>query len=100
MTVAEIVSPELVLVAEDLRPAAIAALPDRPWEVYMPPDRPDRAHPAEPPDDVSAARASRQVDLAADIIVYTIWHALLGTLLGFGIIAAVALGLLILSLFA
>ena len=45
---------------------------------------------------------SNSIDAAfvARILVYSAWHAVLGALLGVGVVLAVALGLLLLSLFA
>jgi hypothetical protein len=46
---AEPLSPELVLVCPDLRPEALAALPDRPWEAFLP------VRSVDPPQAVAAA---------------------------------------------
>ena len=47
MATASSISPELVLVSPDLADAARAALPDRPWELFVPqsPLRPPRLAP-------------------------------------------------------
>lgn len=47
----ELVSPELVLVSPQLRLKALAALPDRPWEAFLPP------RPQDPPAAIAAVRA-------------------------------------------
>jgi hypothetical protein len=97
MSVAEALSPELVLVGADLRAEAIASLPDRPLELYVRRDTvasPVRhAEPSAPPRSIDAAFIAR-------ILVYSAWHAVLGALLGVGVVLAVALGLLLLSYFA
>jgi hypothetical protein len=80
-------SPELVLVDANLRAVAIAALPDRVWEKYAPPRR------------VAIAPASTGTSgssLIRVVVLYSVWHALLGALLVCG--AMVALGLTLLAL--
>ena len=97
MSVAEALSPELVLVGADLRAEAIASLPERPLELYVRRDivvlPAPRAEPVPPPPSIDAAFIAR-------ILVYSAWHAVLGALLGVGVVLAVALGLLLLSYFA
>jgi hypothetical protein len=96
MSVAQALSPELVLVGADLRAEAIAALPDRPLELFVRRDLISPTHQEEP----SAPPPSIDVAFVTRILVYSAWHALLGALLGVGVVLAVALGLLLLSLFA
>ena len=96
MSVAQALSPELVLVGADLRAEAIAALPDRSLEPYVRRD----AIPRAPREEPSAPPASIDAAFVARILVYSAWHAVLGALLGVGVVLAVALGLLLLSLFA
>jgi hypothetical protein len=96
MSVAEALSPELVLVGADLRAEAIAALPDRSLELYIRRDTSSRAShekPSAPPVEIDVAFVTR-------VLVYSAWHAVLGALLGVGVVLAVALGLLLLSFFA
>lgn len=90
VAVAEPLSPELVLVAEDLRAAAIAALPE--------PARDSMS--LGPRHDAPVAESSHGASLVTDALRYAAWHALLGAFLGAGLIAAVVLGLFLISLFA
>jgi hypothetical protein len=89
-------SPELVLVGDEFRAEAIAALPERSWELFA-----ARGTTASrmPEDEPPGTAPSADVALIARIIVYTAWHALLGVFLGFGVVLAVVLGLLALGLF-
>lgn len=88
-------SPELVLVGADLRAEATAALPDRSLELYVRRDAVGSLTQEEAP----AAPVSIDAALVAGILVYSAWHTLLGALLGVGVVLAVALGVLVLSLF-
>jgi hypothetical protein len=99
MSVAQALSPELVLVGADLRAEAIAALPARPLELYV--DR-DTISSGAQQEERSALPPPAPIDVAfvAKVLVYCAWHALLGALLGVGIVVAVALGLLVLTLLA
>ena len=99
VAVAEPLSPELVLVAEDLRAAAIAALPD-PSRFYTSLGPHARAGAARPRDAAPVAGASREESLVASVLRYAAWHALLGAFVGFGVVAAVVFGLLLISLLA
>jgi hypothetical protein len=56
----EPLSPELVLVSPQLRLKALNALPDRPWEAFLPPSR-------EEPSPVRAAAGSRETRPAAPV---------------------------------
>jgi hypothetical protein len=104
-----VLSPELVLVDRDVRAAAIAALPERPWERFGVVDGPTPAHPTKPPAahgmtphqiPSAAVSASSGARLVAGLLVYAASQALLGVCLGLGVIIAVVLGVLTLSLFA
>jgi hypothetical protein len=97
MSVAEALSPELVLVGADLRAEAIAALPERPLELYV---RRDIVVLPAPQAEASAPPPSIDAAFIVRILVYSAWHAVLGALLGIGVVLAVALGLLLLSYFA
>jgi hypothetical protein len=99
VAVAEPLSPELVMVSEDLRAAAIAALPD-PSSFYTSLGPQARAAAALPRDDPPVAGASREASLVVGVLRYVAWHAALGAFLGFGLVAAVVLSLLIIGLFA
>ena len=59
MAAAAPISPELVLVCPDLAERARAALPDRPWEVFLPrlPLRPAASHPEPVPVAVAGTAA-------------------------------------------
>ena len=89
---AEPLSPELVLVADDLREAAIAALPARVWQLYAPAPAPEG--------DVPAAVPVGKVSVVLQALLYVAWHAVIGAFLGFGVFVTVALGLLALRLIA
>jgi hypothetical protein len=91
MAAAEPVSPELALVAEDLRAAAIAALPDVPSSLDA------RRRTDEAPDAAPATPTSRERSVVAGALWYAAWHALLGAILVVGAVAAVILGLLVLG---
>jgi hypothetical protein len=97
MPAAQALSPELVLVGADLRAEAIAALPDRSLDLYV---RRATIGSRTQPEELPATTASIDPALVARILVYSAWHALLGALLGVGVVLAVALGLLLLSVFA
>jgi hypothetical protein len=88
----EPISPELVLVADDLREAAIAALPARVWQLYAPAPTPQ--------DDVPAVVPVGTVSVVLQALLYVAWHAVIGVFLGFGVFATVVLGLLALRFFA
>jgi hypothetical protein len=97
MPAMQALSPELVLVGADLRAEAIAALPDRALDLYV---RRATIGSRTQQEELPATTASIDPALVARILVYSAWHALLGALLGVGVVLAVALGLLVLSLFA
>ena len=97
MSVAEALSPELVLVGADLRAEAIAALPDRSLELYV---RRDTISSSAKQEERPAPPPTIDVAFVTRILVYSAWHAVLGALLGVGVVLAVALGLLLLSFFA
>jgi len=90
-------SPELVLVGDELRAEAIALLPERSWELFVVRDATTAS--GTPEDEPPATVPWTDAALIASILIYTAWHALLGILLGFGVVLAVVLGLLALSLF-
>lgn len=94
MLITEQLSPELVLVDETLRAAAIAALPEYPWAIYTNGVGATRRSPAGAPP--APARPTRS--LIAGAILYTAWHALLGALLASGAVLAIAVMLLALGL--
>jgi hypothetical protein len=84
----EPLSPELVLVADDLREAAIAALPARVWQTYAP------ALTAQA--DEPAAAPLISVSIVPQMLLYIAWHALIGVFFGFGVFITVVLGLVLL----
>jgi hypothetical protein len=88
----EPLSPELVLVAEDLREAAIAALPARIWLTYAPAPTRQADAPAAPP----LLRPS----FVLQMLLYVAWHAVIGIFLGLGVFVTVVLGLVVLHLLA
>lgn len=81
-------SPELVLVGGSYRASEIAAVPERPWEMYTH----EAGSAAQGCDDVSAssAQASKRW-LAMRIALYAGWQVLLGVLLAIGAVSAFAL---------
>ncbi|SRR6266849_3173961 len=97
MSVAQALSPELVLVGADLRAEAIAALPEPPLELYV---RRDTISSSTKQEERPAPPPVIDVAFVTRILVYGAWHAVLGALLGVGVVLAVALGLLLLSFFA
>jgi hypothetical protein len=100
VAVAEPLSPELVLVAGDLRATAIAALPDPAWMLYSTSFAGRvRAREAQPREDAPAAEVWRGALIVARALGYLAWHALLGACLGVGVGAAIALALLMLDFF-
>ncbi len=88
---AEPLSPELVLVAEDLREAAIAALPAHVWQIYAPAATPQDELPAAPLGGVS---------VVLQALLYVAWHAVIGVFLGVGVFVTVVVALLALRVFA
>jgi hypothetical protein len=89
----EPLSPELVLVAEDLREAAIAALPSRVWQIYAPP-------PTSQDDAAPAAVPLTRFSVVLQVLLYAAWHAAIGVFLGLGVFVTVVLGLVALHLLA
>jgi hypothetical protein len=110
VSLAEPVSPELVLVAGDARAAAIAALPESPWLLVA-----LRGYPSGTPraptsiatgsDDADQTRmpsADEDVDRSAPsvlkaIVSYAAWHVVLGALFGIGVLTVTVVALLALS---
>jgi hypothetical protein len=88
----EPLSPELVLVADDLREAAIAALPPQVWQIYAPVPTPE--------DKAPAAVPLIRLSFVVQMLLYVAWHAVIGVFLGLGVFVTVVLGLVALHLFA
>jgi hypothetical protein len=90
MVTTDVLSPDLVLVSEDLRAEALAALPVYPWEREKP----------EPHTEAESLPAPRERPLATKIALYLAWQLLVGLLTGLGIAISIALPVLALSLVA
>jgi hypothetical protein len=97
---AEPLSPELVLVAEDLRADAIAALPALAWQLVTPVDSPSLPLGDASQDDVPPAVWSSRASVAVQVLLYAAWHTVIGFFMGLGVFATVVLCLLALRLFA
>jgi hypothetical protein len=88
----EPLSPELVLVADDLREAAIAALPPRVWQIYAP---------APTPEDKATTEVPHiRLSVVLQMFLYVAWHAVIGVFLGLGVFVTVVLGLVAIHLLA
>jgi hypothetical protein len=89
---AEPFSPELVLVAGDLRAAAMAALPDRSVEPIL-------AIVARPPSRAAtpAGSAIGPRSLVGRVVLYVLWQLMTGAAMGLGVVFAVALAVIALS---
>ncbi len=93
----EPISPELVLVAPELRTLAVAAMWQQKLELPTFAARATDAAGADAPSDVGGRIASRT---AAAILLYAAWQMVLGALFGLAAVAAVATSVLVLSLIA
>jgi len=80
----EPLSPELALVSGELRAAAIASLPERPWRSF-----------AAPPARITPIATAATRPLAVELALYALWQLLVGAMLGFGAVAAVGVAMLV-----
>jgi hypothetical protein len=90
MVTTDVLSPDLVLVSDELRAEALAALPVYPWERES----------SEPQTQADPLPAPRERPLASKIALYLAWQLLVGLLTGLGIVISIALPVLALSLIA
>lgn len=91
---AEPISPELVLVSDDLRVAAISALAEG---LAYTPSSGLRLTPGGGLDSTEADSPSRR-SFVTDVVIYLGWHLAVGTVLGLGVVSAIALTLIVLSM--
>jgi hypothetical protein len=94
-------APELALLPEELRAVAIAMESELPWRIYTPlAPLPAVAAQPLPPELVppEPERQQKQKPVVLSALLYAGWQVLLGAVFGVGVVVAMGVGLLVLSL--
>jgi hypothetical protein len=89
---------ELSLVSPALRDVTVAASAEVPWRIYTPLAPQGPVAPPQPPDIPRLRPRHKQTSLVGGTVTYAAWQVFVGAVFGIGVIVALAVGVMLLSL--
>jgi len=89
---------ELSLVSPALRDVTVAASVEVPWRIYTPLAPQGPVTPPQPPDIPKLRPRRTQTSLLGGTVTYAAWQVFVGAVFGIGVIVALAIGVMLLSL--